>query len=209
VIAKIYFFFCFYLLFRAGTGHPEKTFAEDGPLEWLQVIFLIMGAACALAAFAFHRKWGRWKAIPLLFCFFLLFVALEEISYGQRIFRFQSPYFFLRENAHREVNVHNLPWFDSASEAASAAILVLWGIILPAVLHFRRDWATFLERLSFPVPGPAVMLGCLGGLLLEIYYRHRFPFYWADSNEILELFLYVGFFGASLSLLRQSRQKDA
>lgn len=100
---------------------------EDGVIEDL-------GAGCFFLSsifflLAYYRSYGsrglfglgRMKIKRNLFYLFfgvvLLFGSLEELSWGQRIFRFQTPEFFLKYNRQKEVNIHNLRWFHGRDES--------------------------------------------------------------------------------------------
>jgi hypothetical protein len=89
----------------------EGTFArEDGLVEWMTVFFLVLG--CGLSIF---RIMTLKKSKPLSFILFtsilaglFLFGAGEEVSWGQRIFGWGSPEFFINHNSQQETNLHNL-----------------------------------------------------------------------------------------------------
>jgi hypothetical protein len=46
--------------------------------------------------------------ILLILAFLLMFVSLEEISWGQRLFLISTPEWFQQNNTQKEINVHNL-----------------------------------------------------------------------------------------------------
>ena len=88
-----------------------KVFAkEDGPVEWLTVLALILSLImCVHRVFTLRKSrnfvfLGIWSFLALL-CFF---AAGEEISWGQRIFNIESSEFFLQNNAQQETNLHNM-----------------------------------------------------------------------------------------------------
>ncbi len=88
-----------------------KVFAkEDGPVEWLTVLALVLSfVMCVHRVFTLRKTknlvfLGVWSFLALL-CFF---AAGEEISWGQRIFNIESSEFFLQNNAQKETNLHNM-----------------------------------------------------------------------------------------------------
>ncbi len=167
---------------------------EDGPVEWSQAIFLLAASIIFLIKFIKERKTGNaFNIINLVLSLFCLFVFLEEISYGQRIFGFTTPYYFNRNNAHREINIHNLMTFDSSSEMAVSLIYLIWGIILPFVLLINKKWRAFTQERYFYIPPLYAALFCIAGLVIEIFCRVKYPAYWANNNEITELYLYFTF----------------
>lgn len=87
---------------------------EDQPVEWLQVGFF---AFSAVLVAVLARRWRReprtrgigalaWLAFALL-----AFIACEEVSWGQRIFGFETPELLREDNVQGEFNLHNLTWF--------------------------------------------------------------------------------------------------
>lgn len=61
----------------------------------------------------------------LLLGLLFFFGAGEEISWGQRIFDFETPE-FMASNIQGEFSVHNLPWFDGRSEVPYANEHGIW-----------------------------------------------------------------------------------
>ena len=168
---------------------------EDGPVEWSQAFFLLAASIIFLVKFIKERKAGNaFNIINLLLSLFCFFVFLEEISYGQRIFGFTTPYYFNRHNAHREINIHNLMTFDSFSEMAISGIYLIWTIILPFVLLINKKWRTVTQERYIYIPPLYASLFCIAGLVIEIFCRVKYPAYWANNNEIAELYLYFTFF---------------
>jgi len=87
-----------------------KLVREDHLLEWIQSLTYFASSILALfVAVHLLRNQERilgWLYIGLFMG--LLFVAIEEISWGQRIFGLESPEFFMEFNRQEETNVHNL-----------------------------------------------------------------------------------------------------
>jgi hypothetical protein len=79
--------------------------------EWIQFICFSIAGGVGVATWRLMRKEGIKKESVLLALFFIgcFFIALEEISYGQWIFHWKAPAFFLEVNAQKETNIHNIP----------------------------------------------------------------------------------------------------
>ncbi|GAA6135760.1 hypothetical protein NBRC116188_25500 [Oceaniserpentilla sp. 4NH20-0058] len=83
---------------------------EDGPIEWLTVVGLLLSLCVAINRVISLRKSKNagflavWAFLALV-CFF---GAGEEISWGQRIFNIESSEWFKQNNAQQETNLHNL-----------------------------------------------------------------------------------------------------
>ena len=136
------------LFYRAGQ--------EDGVLEWATFW------AFVLAAFAYFRNaaydWRTaggvpWFAVGLgLFC---AFVALEEISWGQRLFGYQPPDYFLEENFQQEFNLHNV---TSTSLRKFILLLILAGYgVVSALLSLVPPIRKLMRRLRI-VPAPVGLI---------------------------------------------------
>lgn len=83
---------------------------EDGPIEWLTVIGLLLSFAVCMYRVITLRK-DKNAAFILVWAFLALvcfFGAGEEISWGQRIFNVESSEWFKQNNAQQETNLHNL-----------------------------------------------------------------------------------------------------
>ena len=101
-----------YYLLITNTPLYEAIGVEDGILEWTQFIFLIVSVCLSiLLAFRFKKEKILFL-IYLLFSLALLFVALEEISWGERIFDGVNadlvPVSLMGRNIQGEINIHNI-----------------------------------------------------------------------------------------------------
>lgn len=83
---------------------------EDTAIEWLQALFFFLATAFSLVIFyKFIRN--RMPVHGILYGILgagLLFVGLEEISWGQRIFNIGNPGYFEQHNMQGELTLHNL-----------------------------------------------------------------------------------------------------
>jgi hypothetical protein len=138
---------------------------EDGPIEWLTVVGLLL---CAMLCF--HRAvlqreprpaLFRWTAV--LFGVAFLFGIGEEISWGQRLFGLQTPEWFAKNNRQSEINLHNLVvyGFDLA-KLVFGKLLVLalatYLIVLPFFYHRNRQFGKFTDLCGIPVARPRQVL---------------------------------------------------
>ena len=81
-----------YILFYTNVPLFESYVREDGLVEWLTVLGLILGVIVCIQRFFKLRKVRSWwfLFIVLGLAILLFFAAGEEISWGQRIFHIQS-----------------------------------------------------------------------------------------------------------------------
>ena len=162
---------------------------EDGPIENLTALLLFLAALLLLLTAARGR--GRFlRGMGLLGGLALLFVAGEEINWGQRIFGFAAPDFMGGVNA--QVNIHNLPGLNWRIEKVfrqgiSALLLLgmaafvlrkkdLAGWPLPALpllltLPILFDWPydPIGGAIDWPVRGPVDLIFKRAGLFLLFF----------------------------------------
>ena len=88
----------------------ENIVQEDSFVETAQ--YFAYAGASILAIFAglgcLKKGYLLNGFILLIFASLLMFVSLEEISWGQRFFLISTPEWFQQHNTQREINVHNL-----------------------------------------------------------------------------------------------------
>jgi hypothetical protein len=83
---------------------------EHGAIEWGTALAFLIAAYVAA-----RLTWNTKNTAPVgcrslygLFAVAGLLVALEEISYGQKLFYWSSPTWFAKHNSKRETNLHNM-----------------------------------------------------------------------------------------------------
>ena len=117
----------------------------------------------------------------VLFCFV---VAMEEISWGQRLLGYRPPVYFLEQNFQQESNLHNIIATDYRKLALSATITG-YGVLLP-LLALIRTSRSFLERVGIVAPPLGLLPLLAGTFLIQVIY----PF--GHSGEWVELMLGTG-----------------
>lgn len=88
---------------------------EDGLVEWTTFFFALI-AACAAGWITYCRWTDGYRSQAVLFGLFtlaLVFLAGEEISWGQRVFGFETPESLENLNRKNEMNLHNIGNFLS------------------------------------------------------------------------------------------------
>lgn len=83
---------------------------EDGIVENATAGVYLIGLVCGLvvARRLYAKRSIAWALFYAVLSFGFLFVALEEISWGQRIFRLGTPEFIEERNIQGEIGLHNL-----------------------------------------------------------------------------------------------------
>jgi tetratricopeptide (TPR) repeat protein len=158
---------------------------EDLFGEWLQFYLFAAAALLSLRVLLSSSSYRVFFALLALFCFY---VAMEEISWGQRIFGWSSPEFFRARNIQGETNLHNIlvgpvrTAFKSAVEYLLAAALMLYGVVYPLLRARKSRAALWLEGKGLPAP-PLSLSPCFAvAAFLEL---GLFLFNEAEVAEIL------------------------
>lgn len=168
---------------------------EDGHLEWASFW------AFFAAGFVYLRKAVRppfrltdgWFLLAL--AAFCAFVALEEISWGQRIIGYRPPAYFLGANYQQELNIHNIVDTD-LRKLALRALIFGYGVLLPLAM-LPRAAGERLRRAAIVAPPAAMVPAFLVTGIGQISYPVRF------TGEWVELMLGLCFLFSAMSLRRR------
>lgn len=167
--------------------------SEGGPHETLQFIF--MAAAFLIAVATLIKIKGQnswltaWVGIAALAS---LYVAGEEVSWGQHIFDWGTSEFWSNINDQNETNFHNTSsWLDQKPRLILLIGTITGGLIIPALAKFKP--AALPQKFTIIYP-PAILSVAAGlALLMKIIDKLQDGL---DENlftrvaEIEELYLY-------------------
>jgi cell division protein FtsW (lipid II flippase) len=136
---------------------------EDGFTEMTTVAALL--AAFAVCVRRFVILWGhkpaRFMTMVGLLTLFCLFGAGEELSWGQRIFDFESPEFFQEHNAQQETGLHNLAVEIDGKRYKVNRIIFGTGLAIAVFIYlaimtplYRRKprFREFVDSFAIPMP---------------------------------------------------------
>ncbi len=105
-----------------------RSSQEDELLEWVTFwAFLLASVHYVLSARRDRRRRGGLPWFHIGLAAFCLLVALEEISWGQRLIGYRAPELFLTRNFQQEFNLHNIV-DDSLRRALMLLILAGYGV---------------------------------------------------------------------------------
>ncbi len=141
---------------------------EDGPFETFgAVCFLI---SCLIFAIIYTRdRTGnhifslttKRNVFFLLLAIAFFFAFGEEISWGQRMFRFATPELIEQINMQHEFNIHNISIFHGSDvtgrrkllnmDRAFTAFWFLYCVAIPVSVRFHQGLAKRLSRLNVPL----------------------------------------------------------
>ena len=171
---------------------------EDGILEWASFWAFALASAVALyGALAQRRATQRLPWFLMAVAVFCLVVAMEEISWGQRVLGYRPPPYFLAQNYQQELNFHNV-LSRSLRKLGVTGVIVGFGLLLPILACWPAVKRLF-DRLAI-VPAPVFLAPSF--LVMAIVYT-TYP--WSHTGEWVELMLGLGFlFGVAIPASRFS-----
>lgn len=131
---------------------------EDGPIENASALMLF--ASSVLLVINSRRLKSPSKTaitFTLIYALMFFFVAGEEISWGQRIFNWETTEFFSENNYQNETNLHNLVIGDmhlaTSIFAAPISLVILCYLCILPLLHGRFNALDrLITKMAIPVP---------------------------------------------------------
>jgi len=189
--------------------------SEDGIAEDLQVILYSLALVLCLLI-----TWRRWQAGERLIAFLylgfglvLIFLIGEEISWGQRIFGWQTTATLAEVNRQGETNLHNINGVEGAFRWVEL-LMGVFGTLLPILL---ARWTLPLrwQKLSSAIIPHYSLAPYFFMLLPWRFYRiflehpekHRFAI--AEYSEVIELIIALAFFFFLVFQVRKLNREKA
>jgi len=166
----------------------EDSWAEWGTFAGCLICFTVL-------LWAILKEPALRKPSYILLAVAALFVALEEISWGQRIFGFESPELFATGNIQAETNFHNFITMRPEIAGSLASLGVVLLCFLPLWLRRRRGNLSYWVNW-FGVP--ALSLRIIPLFVVAGVFLIDPPGVNFGAGEIGELFASIAF--ASLAL---------
>lgn len=158
---------------------------EDLVGEWAQTYAFLFAALLFVFAAKRNPQYRWFFALMAVAC---SYVFLEEISWGQRIFGFDTPDILKSRNLQGEANIHNLftgPHKTLLKELISVGLalgLVGYGAVYPILLRLGWGPARWVERLGVAAPPLALAPYFAIAAFLEL---KPFTFNEAEIAELL------------------------
>ena len=159
---------------------------EDGPVEWGGTICLLLSSLVLLRNALSLMGKGRPGAAALTGFYALLFffASGEEISWGQRIFGWESGAFFTHANAQHETNIHNLvighiKLAKTLFGSGLTAVLLLYLVVLPFAYALISPVQRLANRLALPVPYArhAVVIVIASAVMVSVHMLYQWEVY--------------------------------
>ena len=178
------------VLFESDSNLYYRSVQEDGFLEWATAwAFLYASVTYFTNAARERRTTGTlpWFTSGLgLFC---LFVALEEISWGQRLLGYQAPEYFLKENFQQEFNLHNI--VDTTVRKVLLLTVLLGYGVASGLVSMIRPVKFALNRWGIVLSPPQLIPAFLAMSVVYLWYP------WTHTGEWVEFSMGLGFMFAA------------
>ncbi|MFK7900546.1 MAG: hypothetical protein AB8B61_07285 [Cyclobacteriaceae bacterium] len=146
------YFFLLILLTFITIGIIDKDYyvhllREDSLANWITFWMLVIASFISFIT-AKTKSNQRIKLFFILFGLFSLLGALEEISWGQRVFDIKSTAFFNEYSDQNEINLHNVAQkvFKIKTKHLAAVALLFFGFIIPYC--FEKGKLNFIKFLD-------------------------------------------------------------
>jgi hypothetical protein len=153
----------------------EALMQEDRPVEWATVILFFAAGIVRLR----HAVRAR-RAFDFLVALFCLFVAGEEISWGQRLIGFTPPDAFLERNTQQELNIHNFADVFGRPKWVLMMALTGYGLVLPAVARIGT-MRRLLEAVGSTPPALVLAPWFAVAVALLYWYPVTFTGEWVEA----------------------------
>lgn len=136
----------------------ERFANEDGIVENFTTLALLgVSVVCVTRLLRQGKLRNKmWLVGTTVFAILFFFAAGEEISWGQRIFGWETSEYFMERNAQQETNLHNLVVGETKlnklifSQMLSIAMAVY--LLMVPLLYRRVNWIrSILDRFAVPV----------------------------------------------------------
>jgi hypothetical protein len=167
-----------------------RAVQEDEALEWATFWSFLTAAAAFGVSVRRRAAFGGRPWFLLVVSLFCLFVAMEEVSWGQRVVGYRPPAYFLEHNFQQELNLHNVV-ATKYRKLALAAVIGGYGIALP-LLFLLPATARLLRRLGAAAPPLGLVPAFLATLVAYLWYP------WTHTGEWVEFMLGLGFLFAAM-----------
>lgn len=151
-----------YLVVLLGEHQIVALNREDGPIESVGAIFFVVAAGLFLITYfrsqhsvnSPHFFYRRQNFFYLFLGALLFLCFLEEISWGQRLFRWETPAWLMAINQQGETNIHNIAMFHKANTGPDGIEKSALAVTLNMNRLFSIFWLVFcvvvplLNRIS-------------------------------------------------------------
>jgi len=144
---------------------------ENGVFESISVVLLFAISVYGIIAVIHERTIISNLKIGLIvgFSFVAFFAGMEEISWGQQLFHFESSAYFLEQNLQQETNFHNLIDGNLFSSIIYTTIYV-FGVFIPLFYKIFNSYFRENILLRYFDINPHIILIILFSSIFQLYF---------------------------------------
>jgi hypothetical protein len=188
-------------------------YAEESYIEWYQAGFYFLASIIFFSLLRKKYNHKYHKLIILLFAIFFLLICIEEVSWGQKFFKFDTPSSFEKLNAQEETNLHNLEVFHKTGLIHIGYIIFTVGMLFSSYIaksvkfYNLKDFVLpKILTIYFLIPAAFyIIIEFLYDLIFITYEGRHIP--GPGDQEIFELILSLGCFLYALILRQKLSEK--
>ncbi|MEA1918569.1 MAG: hypothetical protein U9N52_01910 [Campylobacterota bacterium] len=165
---------------------------ESGFFEWMSVLILMTVFNYGIYFCKKHYQKLSKTMLILIggFALVAFLGAMEEISWGQHLFHFESSEYFVKNNHQQETNLHNFMPAELFSSIIYSSIYGLF-VFIPLVTHLLSPYSHLLTQLKPWVATPIMSLIVLYGATFQAFFYDNFGA-WVDMGTLLAGILLFG-----------------
>jgi hypothetical protein len=174
---------------------------EDGLFEFLQFLSFLIAAVFAFKiSYIFYKQKNYFYFLPfLLLALGLIFISLEEISWGQRFLNLQTPEIIKENNFQKELTVHNIKPIQSQIHFLYIAI-GLYGSLGRIIIS--KLIPKIFKKVEIFLPPTLLFIYFLSVSIFSFFNQYLVFYYeiftaektgMGKWQEVSELFLALGF----------------
>ena len=197
------FVLVFPFIWLALVGNDRALKGEDGIVEIATFVFLVIAIGFNISSLTITRRLelsAFLKSWLLLLIVGATYFALEEISYGQHMFGWDTADSWKELNDQDETNLHNVhSLFDQVPRALLTLGILVGGIVLPLYRHFRDIRLDESNRFYWQWPTlDCITIGLLVILIRPIQMVHDSDVISTGESKEMFFALFILLYGVSL-----------
>jgi len=170
---------------------PNFLLDENGIYETIGAV------ACFTAGLVFfysfklstQKKLYLYSLWMLLFAIGCLFIAGEEISWGQHLLNYNVPDYIIINNFQQEFNLHNSMLIQSSNNSLSSIffkLLIFYFILFPMLLEILPTIKQWSKKIFIPIPSMLIAIIALTAKFADII-NHKIIYGTSFTRDTLSL----------------------
>jgi hypothetical protein len=197
------FVLVFPFIWLALVGNDRALKGEAGIVEIATFLFLVIAIGFNISSLTITRRlelMAFLKSWLLLLIVGATYFALEEISYGQNLFGWDTADSWKELNDQEETNLHNVhSLFDQVPRALLTLGILIGGVVLPLYRYFRDIRLDEGNRFYWQWPTlDCVTIGLLVILIRPIQMVHDSDVISTGESKEMFIALFILLYGVSL-----------